>query len=222
MSQIDGQLRQIETRSAALNKQFLDESLARRNEIEQNRRNITLDEFQIRQDANIHSDYTGEVAELMAAAGQVLPAGGRLLTIAAETSDPGLVSISYFPVRDGKKIQPGMAIQITPDTVERERFGGIVGKVISVSQLPVTKDGATSVIGNSELVQSLMPDGGYIEVRARLETDPSTTSGYKWSSSRGPEMKITSGLTHATRVTIEGRAPVTYFLPILREISGVY
>lgn len=222
LGQIDGQLRQIETRSASLSKQFLDESLTRRNEIEQVRRNIALDEFQVREDGRIRSEYTGRVAEVMAATGEVMPAGGKLLTLEVENPGDGLVSISYFPVRDGKKIQPGMRIQVTPDTVERERFGGILGTVISVSPIPVTREGATSTIGNAEVVQSLMPEGGYIEVRARLETDPSTVSGYRWSSSRGPAMKITSGLTHSTRVTVEGRAPVTYFLPILREISGVY
>jgi HlyD family secretion protein len=71
-------------------------------------------------------------------------------------------------------------------------------------------------------VQSLIPEGGYIEVRAMLEPDTSTASGYRWSSSRGPDMKVTAGLTHATRVTIEGRAPVTYLLPVMREMSGVY
>ncbi|HTA41469.1 MAG TPA: NHLP bacteriocin system secretion protein [Bryobacteraceae bacterium] len=222
LGQIDGQLRQIETRSGGLSKQILDESLARRNEIDQIRRSIELDEFQVREDGRIRSEYTGRVAEVMAANGEVMPAGGRLLTLEIENQGDGLVSISYFPVRDGKKIQPGMQIQITPDTVERERFGGIVGTVTSVSPIPVTKEGATSTIGNAEVVQSLMPEGGYIEVRARLQTDPATPSGYRWSSSRGPDMKITSGLTHSTRVTIEGRAPVTYFLPILREISGVY
>jgi HlyD family secretion protein len=55
-----------------------------------------------------------------------------------------------------------------------------------------------------------------------LETDPVSSSGYRWSSSRGPNIQITAGLTHSTRVTIEGRAPYTYLLPILRESSGVY
>jgi HlyD family secretion protein len=86
----------------------------------------------------------------------------------------------------------------------------------------VTKEGATGTIGNADVVSSLMPSGAYIEVRAELEMDPATKSGYRWSSSRGPDMKITSGLTHATRVTIEGRAPITYLLPILRELTGVY
>ena len=222
LGQIDGQLRQIETRNATLSKQFLDESIGRRNDIDQIRRTISLDEFQVRDYGRILSQYTGRVSEVMAATGDVMPAGGRLLTLEVDTSDAGLMSISYFPVGDGKKIQPGMRIQVTPDTVERERFGGILGTVTSVSPIPVTREGASSTIGNADIVQSLMPAGGFIEVRARLETDPSTFSGYKWSSSRGPDLKITSGLTHSTRVTVEDRAPVSYFLPVLREASGVY
>jgi HlyD family secretion protein len=222
LGQIDGQLRQIETRSVSLARQFLDESLPRRNEIDLIRRNIETDEFQIRKDGNVLSQYSGRVAEVLAAAGQVLPAGGHLVTLETEPADVALMSISYFPVRDGKKIQSGMAIQVTPDTVERERFGGILGRVTSISPIPVTKEGAIGTIGNADVVGSLMPGGAYIEVRAQLEPDPSTRSGYRWSSSRGPDMKITSGLTHSTRVTIEGRAPITYLLPIFRELTGVY
>ncbi len=230
LGQIDGQLQQIDTRQAALGRQFLADATARHNEIFQLRKTIELDSFQIVRDGNIRSQYSGRVAEVMAAVGQVVPAGGKLVTLesdgasagsAADGGD-GLVSISYYPVKDGKRIQPGMRIQVTPDTVERERFGGILGTVTSVSPIPVTKEGTVSTIGNAELVQNLMPDGVYIEVRARLETDASTPSGYKWSSSRGPAIRITSGLTHASRVTIEGRAPITYLLPILREVSGVY
>ncbi len=222
LSLIDGQLNEIETRSVSLARQILDEAAARRNQIEQLRRNIEINEFELRRNGNIFSQYSGLVAEVLAAPGQVLAVGGRLLTLEADGAETPLISISYFPVRDGKKIQPGMPIQITPDTVERERFGGIVGSVISVSPIPVTKDGAKSVVGNSELVESLMREGAYIEVRARLETDTATFSGYRWSSSRGPQIQITSGLTHSTRVMIERRAPVTYLLPVFREATGFY
>jgi HlyD family secretion protein len=224
LGQIDGQLKQIDTRAAALSRQILADSTARRNEMEQLRRSIELDSFQIVRDGNIRSQYSGRVAEVMAAEGEVVAAGGKLLTLEGEESpapQTGLVSVSYFPVKDGKQIQPGMKIQVTPDTVERERFGGILGTVTSVSPIPVTKEGAVGALGNSDVVQSLMPDGVFIEVRARLET-ASTPSGYRWSSSQGPPIRITSGLTHSSRVTIEGRAPVTYLLPIFREVSGVY
>ncbi len=222
LAQIDGQLQQIETRKATLARQILEGSAARRNEIDQLRRTIETDEFQIRQSGDIRSEYSGRVSELLASAGQVLPAGGGLFVLDVDDTDVGLLSISYFPVRDGKRIHAGMSIQVTPDTVERERFGGILGTVTSVSQAPVTKAGATTTIGNPEVVENLMPDGGYIEVRAQLEPDPATASGYRWSSSRGPAMAITTGLTHSTRVTIEGRAPITYLLPIFREQTGVY
>ena len=222
LSRIDGRLQSIDTRHDTLAKLILDASLSRRNEIAQVRRSIELDAFQVGQDGSIRSQYAGTVAEVVAAAGQVVPAGGRVLTLDVETRDVGLVSVSYYPVRDGKRIRPGMPIQVTPDSVQRARFGGILATVTSVSAAPVTKDGATATVGNAEVVQSLMPQGGYIEVRARLETDSSTPSGYRWSSSRGPETPITEGLTHSTRVTIEGRAPVTYLMPVLREASQIY
>jgi HlyD family secretion protein len=225
LGQIDGQLEQIETRRSALAKQIMADSTARRNEIAQLQKTIDLDTFQIVRDGNVRSQYSGRVAEVMAGVGQVVPAGGKLLTLEADSAadaGAGLVSISYYPVKDGKQIQPGMKIQVTPDTVERERFGGINGIVTAVSPIPVTKEGVVGTIGNAEVVQNLMPDGVYIEVQARLERDPATASGYKWSSSRGPDIRITSGLTNSARVTIEGRAPVTYLLPILREASGVY
>jgi hypothetical protein len=64
LGQIDGQLRQIETRGVSLARQFLDESLARRNEIDLIRRNVETDEFQIRRVASMcvfmEHDHAGE------------------------------------------------------------------------------------------------------------------------------------------------------------------
>ena len=222
LSQIDGQLRQIETRQAQLSRETLEVSTARRNQIGEIAKNIAINEVQLRQNGDIRSEFGGRVMEVLATPGQVLPPGAAVLSLQIEDPDTTLTSISYFPIADGKKIQPGMRIQVTPDTVERQRFGGILGTVTKVSPLPVTREGAQSVVGNSDVVQTLMSGGAYIEVTARLETDPATFSGYRWSSSRGPNLKMSSGLTHLSRVTVEGRAPITYLLPILRESSGIY
>jgi HlyD family secretion protein len=201
---------------------LLEQATGRQNEIVQLRKNLGINQLLAERDGILRSQYSGRVAEVMSSVGQVLPAGGRLLTIDADDAPDSLTSISYFPVRDGKRIQPGMHIQVTPDTVERERFGGILGTVVWVSPMPVTKDGVLGTLGNPEVVQALIPEGAWIEVRAALEKDASTFSGYRWSSSRGPQMRITEGLTNATRVTVERRAPVTYLLPALREFSGAY
>ncbi|MBW4573789.1 MAG: NHLP bacteriocin system secretion protein [Aphanothece sp. CMT-3BRIN-NPC111] len=142
--------------------------------------------------------------------------------IEAKEQASQIVGITYFALKDGKQIQPGMQIQITPDTVQRERFGAMVGKITSVSTLPVTKERATSMLGNQELVENLISQGGpKIEAIAQLELNPSTFSGYKWSSSKGPKLKISPGTTTTARVTIEELAPITFVLPILREWSGL-
>jgi HlyD family secretion protein len=178
--------------------------------------------LQLTKSGDIVSRYAGTVTEVFAGSGQVLGPGGRLISLDIEDSGVQPLSVSYFPVRDGKRIRAGMLVQVTPDTVDRERFGGIVGKVVSVSRLPVTREGAVNTIGNPEIVAALLGEGAYVEVTVQLETDPSTASGYRWSSSRGPELKMTSGTTTMARVTVESRAPITYLIPILRESSGVY
>lgn len=115
-----------------------------------------------------------------------------------------------------------MKLQVTPTTVQRERFGGMIATVTHVSAFPVTKEGALRVVGSPEVVQSLMSSGPQIQVVAQLQPDASTFSGYKWSSSQGPELKVSSGTTISIQVTIEERAPITFILPLLRSWSGIY
>ena len=61
-----------------------------------------------------------------------------------------------------------------------------------------------------------------MQVYGDLELDSTTPSGYKWSSSKGPHLKISSGTTTVVRVKVEERAPITFVLPILRSTSGIY
>ncbi len=63
--------------------------------------------------------------------------------------------------------------------------------------------------------------GGKIEAIAQLQLNSETFSGYKWSSSQGPELAISPGTTTTVRVTVEERSPITFVLPILREWSGI-
>ena len=64
-------------------------------------------------------------------------------------------------------------------------------------------------------------EGGKIGAFAKLQLDPKTFSGYKWSSSKGPHLNISPGTTTTVKVTVEERKPITFILPILREWSGM-
>jgi HlyD family secretion protein len=125
-------------------------------------------------------------------------------------------------VSEGKKIQQGMELQVTPSTVKRERFGGIIAKVSYVSPFPITKESASSVVGGPEILQGLTSQGPQIQVFAELEADPSTISKFRWSSSKGPNAQVTSGTTTSVRVKVDEQSPISFVFPILRSWSGVY
>ncbi|MBW4509340.1 MAG: NHLP bacteriocin system secretion protein [Scytonematopsis contorta HA4267-MV1] len=224
ISDLQSQLKQIDSRQASIAQQDLESSTVRKREMQEVRREIARLELQLSNNSQIISQHNGRILELTVSPGQVVNAGTRLGSINEQNADTKLVGISYFPVAEGKKVQPGMQIQITPQTVKRERFGGIVGSVTNISQFPITKEGANNIVGNSELVEGLISKNqeGVMQVFAELEVNSATPTGYKWSSSTGPVMKISSGTTTTVRVKVEERAPITFLLPILREFSGIY
>ena len=224
ISQLKADLQQLDTKIKILEQQNLEASAGRKNQIQDVQHNIAQLEKQFEYNQQIISPYSGCILELIASNSSVLNPGDRLVSIKVNGISEEISSLAYFPISDGKKIKSGMKIYVTPNTVRRERFGGIVGTVTTVSAFPITKEGATNLVGNPEVVEELISKvGPVIAVQAQLELDSSTPSGYKWSSSQGPEnLKITSGTTTITRVTIEKQTPITLILPILREWSGIY
>jgi HlyD family secretion protein len=224
LSQIDdvkAQLKQLDTKEKTLSEQNFQASATRQNQIDDLKRSIAQLEYQIGHNSVIKSDYTGRILEITATPGQILGQGTRIGTIDAQGPAAKLVEVAFLPVSQGKKIQKGMKVQITPTTVERERFGGILASVTNVSPFPVTKESAAKLVGNADLVGSLVSTEPQIQVLADLKPDPSTFSGYKWSSSKGPDMKMSPGTTTTVRITVKEEAPITFVLPILKSWSGI-
>jgi len=222
VADLRAQLQELDSKEESVEQQTIESTNARKNQIQEVKRTIAQQELQLQKNSQILSQQAGCILELTTTVGQSVGPGTRLGTIQVGNSPSGIVAVTYLPVRDGKKIKPGMDVQITPDTVKRAQFGGILGKVTSVSAFPVTKQGAASLIGNTEVAESLIPQGGAVAVFAELQQNPSTFSGYQWSASKGPQLKITPGTTIATRITVEQRPPITFVLPLLRSASGTY
>ena len=222
ISEIQVQLQELKTRSKGLDQDNQEAANQRENQIQEVKRSIAQLEKQVADKSEILSPQAGCVLEITTQVGQFVNPGTRLGSIEVQGKASKMVGVAYFAVKDGKRIKPGMPIQITPDTVKRERFGGIVGQITKVSAFPVTKEGASTLVGNPEVIDNLIGEGAtMIEAIADLKLDPSTFSGYKWSSSQGPDLKMSTGTTTTARVKIEERAPITFILPILRKWSGI-
>lgn len=222
VTDIQAQLQELETRDKRLQQENLQTSNSQKNEILEVDRTIAQLEQDIKERSQIVSGQAGCVLEVSAVVGQVMSPGMRIGTLQTqEQGKASLTSIAYFDVKDGKRIKPGMTVYITPDTVKRERYGGIVATVKSVSAYPVASSTAIAKLGNAELADILTGKTAKVEVMTELVPEPSNFSGYKWSSSKGPNMKLTPGTTAALRVKVEEQAPITFLLPFLREWSGL-
>ena len=222
LKELELQTAQSQASETGLSNDTLESETARKNQIQELTSRIAVNQVALDRNSDILATRSGRVLEVLAIEGQIVPVGARIATIQADGGEDELQSVSYFAVGDGKKIHVNDRVQVTPDTAERQRFGGITGRVVSVSALPVTAEGARAILGSSEIVQSLLAGEPRVEVIAALDRDPNTFSHFRWSSSGGPAMPITPGLTSSMRVTVESRAPITYVLPFLKEITGVY
>jgi HlyD family secretion protein len=231
LSELRAQLRDLDSKIPNLKQQNLESLTSRQNQIQEVKRTIAQLELQLKQNSEIRSPYSGRVLEVTANPGQILSPGFRLGSIDAEKKSRELVAVTFFPVQDGKKIEQklkdlkakgkAVEVQVTPTTVKRERFGGIKGTVTNVSPFPITKEGAVLGVGNAELVESLVAKGPQLEVEAKLKPDSSTFSGYAWSSSKGPLMKMSSGTITTVRATVEEVPPITFVLPFLKSFFGL-
>lgn len=145
-----------------------------------------------------------------------IPSFGIITEMGDLVPEEKLKHLGFFTIGDGKRVKRGMEVRIDPTNVERQRYGAMIGKVTSISIFPVTAESLINIIGNKEVVTSLLRQGGTMLVEAELEINMNSATGYKWTS-KGPDIKITAGTTTTCRVTVEERRPVTFAIPLLRK-----
>lgn len=194
---------QIETREARI----------RDLEIELRERQARLGET-----ARVVANRAGRVLELLVDRGDVVSPGTPLLNLEVVSED--LMAVLFVPATAGKRIEPGMPVRVSPSTVKREEFGSILGRVTWAAEYPSTSRGMIRLLGNEALVQKLMAEGPPIQVNVALERNPSTPSGFRWSSSTGPSVKISSGTLATGDVVVREEAPVNLLIPKVREKLG--
>jgi HlyD family secretion protein len=168
--------------------------------------------------ARITSPRAGRVLELLVDRGDVVNPGTALLNLEVVSDD--LVAVLFVPATAGKRVQPGMPVRVTPSTVKREEFGSILGKVTWAAEYPSTSRGMIRLLGNEALVTKLMEEGPPIQVNVTLDRDPATPSGFRWSSSTGPSLKISSGTLATGDVVVRQEPPINLVIPKVREKLG--
>lgn len=167
----------------------------------------------------IRATLSGIIVDLRAELGLLVSPGTSIATV--ELQNAPILAVVYIDAGDGKKVQPGMPIQISPSTVKKEVDGVLLGTVETVSSFPASSESMMVLLHNEELVHQLSAQGPPIAVFARLLRDPKTPSGFRWSSGEGPKMRITAGTPCTASVVIEEQPPIALVIPALKEKLGL-
>lgn len=176
-------------------------------------------EARLVREANLISPCGGRVVEVRVKPGEVL-APGMVVAVLEDPRQP-LEVLIYLPPRDGKRVRPGMEVDLSPSTVRREEHGSALGLVAEVSAYPASPEAMQRVLGNERLVEALSAGGAPIVVRADLLPDPRTPTGVRWTTAPGPAGQLQSGTPCSATVTVERRRPIALVLPWLGQVLGL-
>jgi hypothetical protein len=184
----------------------------------------------------VTSSYAGRVLEVRVTPGNQVSVGTALLSL--EQAGRSLQAVVYVAPTDGKKVRPGMEVQLAPGSVRKEEYGLLLGRVSWVGGFPATQAGMRQALGSDELARTLSANGPPIEVRVELTRNARTASGYQWTSTlstlgalvdavlpdpvanllpawgnaQGPPIVLASGTTCTADVVTEQQAPIYFVL----------
>jgi HlyD family secretion protein len=172
------------------------------------------------------------VVDVRVARGNLVATGTGLLSL--EQPERSLGAVLYLPPIEGTKIQPGMEVRLSPASVKREEHGLLLGRVSAVSAFPATTSGMRRVLGSDELAKGFSAGAPPIEVQVELVRNPTTISGYEWTSTlstlasfvvglapeplmallpgwatpQGPPITLASGTVSTAEIVTEQQAPI--------------
>ncbi len=167
----------------------------------------------------IYSQDAGHVVMAPVSLHSLVSAGKRLLTI--ESGGNGLEVLAFLPAEQGKNVRLGMSVRVSPTNIQREEFGSILGRIVWVSPLPQSQIEVANALANDDLSHHFMKDGPAIAVKIALVPDPSTVSGYRWTSAKAASLPLSSGSLVRVWVTVREAAPITLVIPALQQALGM-
>lgn len=162
----------------------------------------------------------GRVVQVMRAPGDLVRRGTPVAVV-SDAGDGLMRCYAFFPLADGKRARAGMRARVEPSVADRERFGVIRGSVREVEPVVGTRDSLARIINSPEVAADIERRyGGIVSGVIDLDLDPSTPTGLRWTGGTGYPQPLSAGTLCDVDVVTEEVAPITLFIPWLRNAFG--
>ncbi len=192
--------------------------------------------------SRIISHVHGRIAQMLVSRDELVREGSPVALVHSPRSegvvdDPGLPyeSVVFVPAGEGKKVEVGHRVEVSPATVRREEHGFIRGRVIAVSQLPATKLAMEAALAHPELVDSFLKHhapGVLLRVHIKLEdlpplgaanrrdTFPAWRNSFQWSSASGAAQPLKTGTMCQAAIVVSQRRLINLIVPWTKRLVG--
>lgn len=166
-----------------------------------------------RDSETVISSYDGIVDQVDVEIGSVVQSGSRICTIRRTQNRDDIAGTLYVPADEGKKIEPGMTVQISPEVSNGgSKNGSLIGVVRSISQYPVSQENILQKIGNNQQLPSWFAKHANTEALAEvsfdLVKDDTSATGYLWTSIIGQHRLPTPGSVCTGFVIVDSQPPL--------------
>ena len=213
---VGGALMQTEERISILEEQFAAMQTIKSIEFEKAYADL---QKQFEQASVITATQDGMILNLVCERNDFVQVGTPLCNIVRQTKateNTGVVM--YVPITEGKSIEVGMEVNVSPSTVKREEHGYIIGRVLRVSEYAVTQQSVMSTLRNEQLASAFIGNNAVLEVQIELLRDGSTQSGYKWSTPKGAPANIDPGTVCMGEVLVSSQRPIDMVVPFIKRL----
>jgi HlyD family secretion protein len=166
----------------------------------------------------VSSPYDGKVVSRLVDPGQEVRPGAPVLYL--ELAHQALQAVVFIP-SSGGRIQPEMVAQMSPEGVTWEEYGYMVGIAEWINQGPANPEAMNRLLRNQTLIQHFTAGGTVYEGKVRPVLDPTTTSGFKWTSRQGPPMQLGSGTLLRVQIPVQEKRPIELVIPAIRTWIGI-
>jgi len=219
IASLKAQLKQIDAQKFTIESAPQQDDVQMRERIANSQRELAAAEKELSTAENVVSPYDGQVLELRTSTGTTVGIGEPILSIQPDAQNLELVA--YLPSAQAKDTKLGMEVQISPSTIKREEYGFMKGEVEYVADYPATPAALMRNFANETLARTLTATGAMTEVHVALKHDPRTPSGFNWSTSRGPDILLSSGTICTVQIVTKRQKPITLLLPYMKEKLGL-
>ncbi len=218
----ENQIKQINVTKNELVQKYKEQALNYQVKISEAAKNLSSLKNQLEVNSQVKSPYTGQVLSVLYDEGTQVLKGNAILNLELTGKNiKNLEAVVYVGPTQGKMVQPGMKVQVSPSNVKREKYGFVVGKVKTVSEFPATAQGMMRILKNQDLVKALGGAGAPYEIQVDLLEDSTSYSGLDWSSGKGPNIKIHSGTLTTSQIVTKEERPLTLVIPALKKFLGL-